>query len=64
MTGEVQADGIDFIPTAIGHPGELFRRQAQFGEFDVSEMSTSTFTAMVASGGLRRVHAMNPRDLR
>jgi 4,5-dihydroxyphthalate decarboxylase len=55
LTGEIQPDGIEFIPTSVAHPGELFRRVAQFGEFDVSEMSTSTFTAMVSRGDDRYI---------
>lgn len=55
VSGEIRPDGIDLIPTRVAHPGDLFRRVAQFAEFDVSEMSTSTFIAMVARGDDRYV---------
>jgi 4,5-dihydroxyphthalate decarboxylase len=42
VEGAVQPDGVELIPT-IGHPGEIFWRQLRFGDFDVSEMSLSSF---------------------
>jgi 4,5-dihydroxyphthalate decarboxylase len=50
MTGEVQPEGIDLSYAAIPEIGALFRRQAQFAEFDVSEMSTSTLMMMYTQG--------------
>ena len=43
LEGTVRASGIEFVPTSFSAPGELFRRTAQFAEFDVAEMSVSTF---------------------
>lgn len=53
-TGQVRPAGIDLtvVPTDIG---ELFRRTAQHAEFDVAEMSTSTFMMMRAEGDDRLV---------
>lgn len=55
LRGDVNPEGIDFSPTSFKKPGELFRRIAQGGEFDVAEMSVSTFTAMIARGDDRYV---------
>ena len=40
IDGRVTADGIDFAKTVLG-PAEMFWRQLNFAEFDVSEMSMS-----------------------
>jgi 4,5-dihydroxyphthalate decarboxylase len=50
MTGEVQPEGIALSYAAIPEIGALFRRQAQFAEFDVAEMSTSTLMMMYTHG--------------
>ncbi len=42
VDGIVRPDGVELIPT-IGHPGEIFWRQLRFADFDVSEMSLSSF---------------------
>jgi 4,5-dihydroxyphthalate decarboxylase len=42
VEGTVRPDGIDLVPT-VSHPGETFWRQLRFGDFDVSEMSLSSF---------------------
>ncbi len=42
IDGVVQPEGIELIPTVL-HPSELFWRQLRFSEFDVSEMSLSSF---------------------
>ncbi|HEX9444078.1 MAG TPA: ABC transporter substrate-binding protein [Candidatus Binatia bacterium] len=42
MDGTVEAEGLEFIPTH-SHPGETFWRQLKFQEFDVSEMSLSSY---------------------
>lgn len=54
IDGTVQPQGIDFIVTALS-PNELFRRVAQFTEFDVCEFSFSTFVAMRTRGDDRLV---------
>jgi 4,5-dihydroxyphthalate decarboxylase len=46
LAGEVAAEGIDLIPTALA-PGEMFWRQLKHAEFDVSEMSVASL--MIAS---------------
>ncbi len=48
IEGKVKAEGIRFIPTAL-HPSELFWRQLKFSEFDVSEMSLSSYMIMIAN---------------
>jgi 4,5-dihydroxyphthalate decarboxylase len=40
IDGRAKADGIDFAKTVLG-PAEMFWRQLNFAEFDVSEMSMS-----------------------
>ncbi len=40
IDGRVKAEGIDFTTTVLG-PAEMFWRQLNFAEFDVSEMSMS-----------------------
>src|SRR5215210_4003980 len=56
LDGRVQPAGIEFAPrTAVTRPSELFRRIAQDGEFDVSEMSISTFLVMLTRGDDRYV---------
>lgn len=52
--GSVKPNGID-LNYLIVSPGELFRRTAQFAEFDVSEFSFSTYTALFARGDRRFV---------
>jgi 4,5-dihydroxyphthalate decarboxylase len=42
MNGTVEAEGIELIPT-YSHPAETFWRQLKFGEFEVAEMSMSSF---------------------
>jgi 4,5-dihydroxyphthalate decarboxylase len=42
MSGAIQPDGIELIPT-YSHPAETFWRQLKFAEFDVAEMSLSSF---------------------
>lgn len=48
LRGEVAPEGIEFVSTAIPRASLLFRRIAQFSEFDVAEMSLSTFIAMMS----------------
>ena len=42
MNGEVHLDGFEIIPT-YSHPSETFWRQLKFQEFDVAEMSMSSY---------------------
>jgi 4,5-dihydroxyphthalate decarboxylase len=42
MKGQVHAEGIEIVPT-YSHPSETFWRQLKFQEFDVGEMSMSSY---------------------
>ena len=42
MNGTIEADGIEIIPT-YSHPSETFWRQLKFQEFEVAEMSMSSY---------------------
>lgn len=42
MDGTVQPEGIELIPT-YSHPAETFWRQLRFGEFEVAELSFSSY---------------------
>ena len=42
MNGTIRAEGIELIPT-YSHPAETFWRQLKFGEFEVAEMSMSSY---------------------
>jgi 4,5-dihydroxyphthalate decarboxylase len=42
MNGTVKAEGIELVPT-YSHPAETFWRQLKFGEFEVAEMSMSSY---------------------
>lgn len=42
MNGTIKADGIELIPT-YSHPSETFWRQLKFQEFQVAEMSMSSY---------------------
>lgn len=54
QNGMVRPEGIElnFVPL---WPGELFRRQARHAEFDVAELSFSTFTILFSRGDRRFV---------
>src|SRR5581483_11640507 len=54
IDGAVKPDGIDFAVT-VAHPSEMFWRQLSYEEFDISEMSMSSFLILVASGDTRWV---------
>ncbi len=54
QNGSVAPEGIDLNYLEMG-PGELFRRLARHAEFDVSEMSLSTYCIMCAQGDQRLV---------
>jgi 4,5-dihydroxyphthalate decarboxylase len=49
MNGTVQAEGIELIPT-YSHPAETFWRQLKFGEFEVAEMSMSSYLIARSQG--------------
>ena len=49
MNGTVKAEGIELIPT-YSHPAETFWRQLKFGEFEVAEMSMSSFLIAKSQG--------------
>jgi 4,5-dihydroxyphthalate decarboxylase len=51
---KVKPEGISLICTPL-HASELFWRQLRFGDFDVSEMSLSSFLMAVAGGDMRWV---------
>ena len=56
--GKVKPDGVSLICTPL-HASELFWRQLRFGDFDVSEMSMSSFLMAIAGGDTRWVgHTM------
>jgi 4,5-dihydroxyphthalate decarboxylase len=42
MNGTIKADGVEIIPT-YSHPSETFWRQLKFHEFEVAEMSMSSY---------------------
>ena len=42
MNGTIEAEGIELIPT-YSHPSETFWRQLKFQEFEVAEMSMSSY---------------------
>src|SRR5918999_1300084 len=42
MNGTIEANGIEIIPT-YSHPSETFWRQLKFQEFEVAEMSMSSY---------------------
>ena len=49
MNGTIKAEGIELIPT-YSHPAETFWRQLKFGEFEVAEMSMSSFLIARSQG--------------
>lgn len=49
MNGTVEIEGIELIPTH-SHPAETFWRQLKFGEFEVAEMSMSSYLIAKAKG--------------
>src|ERR671918_1012138 len=49
MNGTIQAEGIELIPT-YSHPAETFWRQLKFHEFEVAEMSMSSFLIARSQG--------------
>jgi 4,5-dihydroxyphthalate decarboxylase len=51
IDGRIKPDGIDPVYTVL-QSSELFWRQLKFGEFDVAEMSMSTWMRLVARGDM------------
>jgi 4,5-dihydroxyphthalate decarboxylase len=49
MNGTIVADGIELIPT-YSHPAETFWRQLKFHEFEVAEMSMSSYLIARSQG--------------
>lgn len=49
MNGTIEADGIELIPT-YSHPAETFWRQLKFHEFEVAEMSMSSYLIARSQG--------------
>jgi 4,5-dihydroxyphthalate decarboxylase len=49
MNGTIKAEGIELIPT-YSHPAETFWRQLKFGEFEVAEMSMSSYLIAKSQG--------------
>jgi 4,5-dihydroxyphthalate decarboxylase len=49
MDGTVQVEGVELVPTH-SHPAETFWRQLKFGEFEVAEMSMSSFLIARSQG--------------
>jgi 4,5-dihydroxyphthalate decarboxylase len=52
--GSVRPDGIELTCLTMDH-GALFRRQARYAEFDVSEFSLGTYAILLARGDRRLV---------
>ena len=49
MNGTIEVEGVELIPT-YSHPAETFWRQLKFGEFEVAEMSMSSFLIARSQG--------------
>ncbi|HLN85437.1 MAG TPA: hypothetical protein VK200_03225 [Candidatus Limnocylindrales bacterium] len=49
MNGTIKVDGVNLIPT-YSHPAETFWRQLKFGEFEVAEMSMSSYLIARSQG--------------
>ncbi len=49
MNGAIEADGIELIPT-YSHPAETFWRQLKFHEFEIAEMSMSSYLIARSQG--------------
>ena len=54
QTGAVRPDGID-LNFLVMTPAEIFRRQARHAEFDVAEMSFSTYSILLGQGDHRMI---------
>ena len=49
MNGTIKVDGVRLVPT-YSHPAETFWRQLKFGEFEVAEMSMSSYLIAKSQG--------------
>jgi 4,5-dihydroxyphthalate decarboxylase len=54
IDGQIRPDGIDLSIT-VAHPSEMFWRQLSTSEFDISEMSMSSFLIITAQDDMRFV---------
>jgi 4,5-dihydroxyphthalate decarboxylase len=54
LDGRATAEGIDLLPSVVG-PSELFWRQLKYADFDVAEMSFSSFIIALSKGDDRFV---------
>lgn len=52
--GRVRVEGVELTPNIVG-PSELFWRQLKYADFDVAEMSFSSFIIAIAKGDTRFV---------
>ncbi|MBO9520653.1 MAG: hypothetical protein J7518_03870 [Nocardioidaceae bacterium] len=52
---QVRPAGIDLTYVPFDSPGDLFRRQCQYAQFEVSELSASSYLAMLSRGDDRFV---------
>jgi 4,5-dihydroxyphthalate decarboxylase len=54
INGDVEIEGVD-LTVIPGHPSEIFWRQLHFAEFDIAEMSMSSFIIAMSHGDDRFV---------
>jgi 4,5-dihydroxyphthalate decarboxylase len=54
LDGRARAEGVDLLPSVVG-PSELFWRQLKYADFDVAEMSFSSFIIALSKGDDRFV---------
>ena len=54
LDGRAKPEGIDLVPSVVG-PSELFWRQLKYADFDVAEMSFSSFIIALSKGDDRFV---------
>lgn len=55
LLDQVRPEGVDLNYVVCASPGDLFRRQAQYAQFEISEMSASTYISMIGRGDNRFV---------
>lgn len=55
LLGQVEPEGIDFNYLTCSSPGDLFRRQFQYAQFEVSELSACSYVTMLSEGDDRFV---------
>jgi 4,5-dihydroxyphthalate decarboxylase len=49
INGRVQVDGVELVPSPL-EPEESFHRAFQYQEFDISELSLSSYTMLTSRG--------------